>query len=182
MKAKGLIYSVISPIIIPIQVIIFALFWASYSNFTISTPEDNGGLFYPKALKHLLVGIYAMELGLAVLFILVRDSSGRASCIGQACLMIFAIVLTAIFHHYLCKAFDPLLLYTPLALELVQLENESPFIPMALTSTPVIRLPRDQNGVSRAEIARLKDYGIEAQDDEATLTDAKIQLNYDGGT
>jgi calcium permeable stress-gated cation channel len=44
---------------------------------------DTGGLFYPKALQHVFVGLYLQEICLAALFFLARDASRKASCVPQ---------------------------------------------------------------------------------------------------
>jgi hypothetical protein len=65
-------YAIISPIIIPFQVLIISLFWITYSGSSILlTEQDGGGLFYPKALKHLLIGLCMMQVCLIALFLLV---------------------------------------------------------------------------------------------------------------
>jgi hypothetical protein len=62
---------------------------------------DPSGLFYPTAIRQLFIGVYFMELCLAGLFFLVRDADGQAACTPQAIIMIFAAVLTALFHYAL---------------------------------------------------------------------------------
>jgi hypothetical protein len=180
----GILYAIISPIIIPFQVLIFALFWVIYSKSSmLLTERDSGGLFYPTALKHLLLGLYTMEIGLFGLFLLVRDSRGKAKCIGQACFMVFAIALTAVFHHLVRKAFDPLLYFSPTS-TFLQSNNSSTnpsalFWHKALDSDPIIRIPKDDLGISliesretRRELAK-----IEISDHEATITTSgKIRL------
>ena len=85
LRLTGFLYAIISPIVIPFQVLVISLFWIIYSNSSILTTErDHGGLFYPKAIKHLLMGLYLMQVCLIALFLLVRDSQGNAKCIGQA--------------------------------------------------------------------------------------------------
>jgi len=59
------------------------------------------GLFYPTAIRQLLTGIYFMELCLAGLFFLVRDSDGKATCTAQATIMIATTGFTALFHYAL---------------------------------------------------------------------------------
>lgn len=117
LKDTGLLYAIISPIILPFQVLTIGLFWVIYSHSRVLlTEHDHGGLFYPKALKHLLAGLYLMQVCLAALFFLVRDSQGNARCIGQACVMVLATGLTAVYHRLLCRAFNPLLSFSPTAL------------------------------------------------------------------
>jgi hypothetical protein len=178
------VYAPISPIIIPFQVIIFALFWIIYSKSAmLMTERDSGGLFYPTALKHLLVGLYTMEISLFGLFLLVRDAQGRAKCIGQACLMVLAIALTAVFHHVVRKEFNPLLYFTPTStLEERYNSATNPltiFRHKALNSNPIIRIPKDGYEISldecrdtRQEVAKIK-----ISDHEAIITESgRIKL------
>ena len=111
LKLSGFLYAIISPVIIPFQVLVISLFWIIYSNSSVLlTKRDHGGLFYPKALKHLLIGLYLMQVCLIALFLLVRDSQGNATCMGQACVMALATGLTTVYHRLLCRAFNPLLI------------------------------------------------------------------------
>ena len=58
-------------------------------------PEsDSGGVFFPKAVTHVFVGMYIQEICMCALFFLARDSNDRASAIPQAVLMICLIVCT----------------------------------------------------------------------------------------
>jgi hypothetical protein len=175
LKNLGFLYAIISPIILPIQTIAFALFWIIYSRSTmLRTERDNGGLFYPKALKHLVVGLYLMEISLIGLFLLVRDADGKATCVGQACLMTVATVLTAVYHHLLHRAFNPLLEFTPAATRSIFAEDllkSSSFQHTALKSSPVIRLPCDGRGVSSVEAVAIRQEltDIVVLEDQATM-------------
>ncbi|KAL6153207.1 hypothetical protein ACJQWK_11673 [Exserohilum turcicum] len=171
----GILYAIISPIIIPFQVIIISLFWIVYSSPSILiTQQDHGGLFYPKALKHLLVGLYLMQACLLALFLLVRDSQGNARCIGQACVMLFTTGLIVVYHRLLRRAFDPLLTFFPTALEIPSAEDTAPSVPFlhkALTSAPIIRIPSDNCGISSTRVSQLRE---ELKDVTITDTDATI--------
>lgn len=56
--------------------------------------RDTGGLFYPKALQHVFVGLYVQQVCLAILFFLARNENKKASAIPEGALMIVLIVLT----------------------------------------------------------------------------------------
>jgi hypothetical protein len=194
LKDTGLLYAIISPIILPFQVLIIGLFWVIYSHSRVLlTEHDHGGLFYPKALKHLLAGLYLMQVCLAALFFLVRDSQGSARCIGQACVMVLATGLTAVYHRLLCRAFNPLLSFSPTALKdaLAQdtpAEDATPakdatpsplFLHEALTSTPVVRIPSDDLGLGSARALQLREElkGVTVSDTDAVVTaSGKIEL------
>lgn len=184
----GLLYAIISPIILPFQVLTIGLFWVIYSHSRVLlTEHDHGGLFYPKALKHLLAGLYLMQVCLAALFFLVRDSQGSARCIGQACVMVLATGLTAVYHRLLCRAFNPLLSFSPTALKDALTQDtpaedatpSPPFLHEALTSTPVVRIPSDDHGLGSARALQLREElkGVTVSDTDADVTaSGKIEL------
>ncbi|EMD66414.1 hypothetical protein COCSADRAFT_169357 [Bipolaris sorokiniana ND90Pr] len=153
------------------------------SSSILTTERDHGGLFYPKAIKHLLMGLYLMQVCLIALFLLVRDSQGNAKCIGQACVMLFATGLTVVYHRLLCRAFDPLLSFSPTALSegLAKKAMPSPpFLHKALTSIPVISIPSDDHGISSTRGLQLREElkGVVISDTDATITvSGKIYLN-----
>ncbi|EMD65816.1 hypothetical protein COCSADRAFT_87177 [Bipolaris sorokiniana ND90Pr] len=179
----GFLYAIISPIIIPFQVVIISLFWIIYSRSSILiTKRDHGGLFYPKAIKQLLMGLYLMQVFLIALFLLVRDSQGNIKCISQACVMLVATGLTVIYHRLLCRAFNPLISFSPTALN-ESLAEEAipppPFLHKALTSIPVIRIPKDDHGISSARALQLREElkGVAISDTDAIITaSGKIRL------
>lgn len=123
--SPGLIYSVISPLILIFNIITFSLFWLVYRYNTLYVTKfrfDTGGLLYPKAINQLFTGLYVMELCLIGLFFLVRDAddAGRAvgtPCKGQAIVMIILFLLTILYQYLLNKAFGPLFRYLPITLE-----------------------------------------------------------------
>ncbi|CAN9211509.1 unnamed protein product [Alternaria alternata] len=186
LRDTGLLYAIISLIILPFQVLTIGLFWVIYSHSRILlTEHDHGGLFYPKALKHLLAGLYLMQVCLAALFFLVRDSQGSARCIGQACVMVLATGLTAVYHRLLCRAFNPLLSFSPTALKDALARDtlakdtpaedatpSPPFLHEALTSTPVVRIPSDDHGLGSARALQLREElkGVTVSDTDAVVT------------
>lgn len=142
------------------------------------TKSDTGGSFYPIAIKHLMSGLYVMEVSLGCLFVLVRDSDGRAVCIGQACLAAVAIPPTMVYHHLLNKVFEPLLVPIPLSAgsnnSAKGLQVPSPFQHEDVARSSVIRLPRDAHGLSLAKAVemRAKIQGVKVDVDGATLSAA----------
>lgn len=116
----GLIYSVISPLILIFNLITFSLFWFVFRYNTLYVTKfrfDTGGLLYPKAINQLFTGLYVMELCLIGLFFLVRDENGNVACQGQAICMIVVTVLTVGYQLGLNDAFGPLTRYLPITLE-----------------------------------------------------------------
>ncbi|KAJ7892754.1 hypothetical protein B0H14DRAFT_2685503, partial [Mycena olivaceomarginata] len=49
--------------------------------------SDTGGLFFPKAITHILVGLYIQQVCMAGLFFLARDQNQNMSSTPQAILM-----------------------------------------------------------------------------------------------
>ncbi|KAE8834152.1 hypothetical protein HRS9122_08232 [Pyrenophora teres f. teres] len=179
----GFLYAIISPIIIPFQVLAIGLFWIIFSSSSILlTERDHGGLFYPKALKHLLIGLYLMQVCLVALFLLVRDSQGNARCIGQACIMVLATGLTIVYHRLLCRAFNPLLSFSPTALKDALAKDATPspiFLHKALRSSPAISIPKDGYGIGSARALQLREElkDVIISNSDATITEAgKLQL------
>ncbi|KAL9603955.1 MAG: hypothetical protein Q9179_002017 [Wetmoreana sp. 5 TL-2023] len=123
--ATGLIYSVISPLIMVFNIVTFSLFWLVYRYNTLYVTKfrfDTGGLLFPKAINQLFTGLYVMELCLIGLFFLVRnvDADGRSvgtPCKGQAIIMIVVLALTVLYQFLLNNAFAPLFRYLPITLE-----------------------------------------------------------------
>lgn len=116
----GLIYSVISPLILVFNIVTFSLFWFVYrfnTLFVTRFTRDTGGLLYPNAINFTFVGVYMMEVALIGMFFLVRDENDSVACEGQAIGMIVALILTAIYHILLNRAFSPLFRYLPITLE-----------------------------------------------------------------
>ncbi|KAL8727303.1 MAG: hypothetical protein Q9166_006134 [cf. Caloplaca sp. 2 TL-2023] len=125
LAAIGLIYSVISPLIMVFNIVTFSLFWLVYRYNTLYVTKfrfDTGGLLFPKAINQLFTGLYVMELCLIGLFFLVRDADEKGNsvgtpCKGQAIIMIIVLILTVLYQLLLNNAFGPLFRYLPITLE-----------------------------------------------------------------
>ncbi|KAL8899672.1 MAG: hypothetical protein Q9192_001451 [Flavoplaca navasiana] len=125
LAAIGLIYSVISPLIMVFNIVTFSLFWLVYRYNTLYVTKfrfDTGGLLFPKAINQLFTGLYVMELCLIGLFFLVSDADENGNsvgvpCRGQAIIMIIALILTVLYQFLLNNAFAPLFRYLPITLE-----------------------------------------------------------------
>ena len=92
-------YSIISPIINGLACVMFFLFYQLYKYlflYVLQQPPttDTGGLFYPKALQHIFVGLYVQQVCLCALFFLARDGSNHASAIPEGALMVVLIIIT----------------------------------------------------------------------------------------
>ncbi|TKA63291.1 hypothetical protein B0A49_11104 [Cryomyces minteri] len=120
LAAIGLIYSVISPLILIFNIITFALFWVAYRYNTLYVNKfvnDTGGLLFPKAVNQLFTGLYVMELCLIGLFSLVRDVNNKPTAIPQAGIMGAVLGLTIIFQWLVNDALAPLYRYIPITME-----------------------------------------------------------------
>jgi hypothetical protein len=116
----GIIYSVISPLILIFNIITFTLFWFVYRFNTLYVTRftrDTGGLLYPNAINCTFVGLYVLEIALIGMFFLVRDADDKVACTGQAIGMIVILFLTAGYQWLLNEAFSPLFRYLPITLE-----------------------------------------------------------------
>jgi calcium permeable stress-gated cation channel len=77
----------------------FVLFYVLYKYLFLWVMEqpmssDTGGLFFPKAIHHIFVGLYVEQVCLAALFILARNEKGKPSALAEGAFMIVLIVLT----------------------------------------------------------------------------------------
>lgn len=110
---SAITYSVIAPLVLGFAAISLSLFYLAYRYnilFITDNKIDTKGLIYPRALQHLLTGIYLSEICMIGLF-------GIATAIGPLVLMVVFTVLTVLFHLSMNSAFDPLLYNLPKSLE-----------------------------------------------------------------
>ncbi|KAL6711488.1 hypothetical protein ACN47E_004422 [Coniothyrium glycines] len=118
--AIGLIYSVVSPLILIMMLITFCLFWFTYRYqmiYVSYAKAETNGLIFPKAVNQLFTGLYFLELCLIGLFFLQRNSQDEAACFPQAIIMIIALVFTVLYQVVLNRAFGPLFTYLPITFE-----------------------------------------------------------------
>jgi len=114
-------YSVLQPIINGLAMgIFFLLFqlWKYLFLYQLDQPPhtDTGGLFFPKAISQIFVGLYVEQICLMALFFLQQDTKKHPSCIPEGILMIVLVVITAGFHMILNDSYGPLLKSLPLSL------------------------------------------------------------------
>ncbi|OJA10645.1 hypothetical protein AZE42_04527 [Rhizopogon vesiculosus] len=123
-------YSIISPIINGLACFTFFLFYLLYKylflyRYTQPPSADTGGLFFPKALQHVFVGMYVQQICLCALFFLARNNNdkpstptcnnGKPSAIPEGALMVVLIVITAGVHMIMNDSFGPLAKALPLS-------------------------------------------------------------------
>ncbi|KAK9376595.1 uncharacterized protein V1513DRAFT_410665 [Lipomyces chichibuensis] len=118
--AIGIVYTIISPLIMPMCLITFSLFYIAYRYMFIYcnyNQVDSAGLYFHRAINQLFTGVYVMELCLIGLFFLVRDENLKASCTPHAIIMIIVFFFTAIYQIVLNNSFGPHFTYLPISLE-----------------------------------------------------------------
>ncbi|KAH9478520.1 hypothetical protein JR316_0008975 [Psilocybe cubensis] len=118
----ALAYSVIAPIINGFACATFFMFYQLYKYLFLyayqqPTTTDTGGLFYPKALQHIFVGLYVEQICLCALFFLAQNENRHPSAIPEGALMVVLIVITAGFHIIINNSYGPLLSALPLSLQ-----------------------------------------------------------------
>jgi hypothetical protein len=92
-------YSIISPIINGLAFAAFVLFYFLYKylfTWVNDQPKssETGGLFFPKALQHIFVGLYVQQLCLCALFFLAQNEHHKPSALSEGGLMIVLIIFT----------------------------------------------------------------------------------------
>jgi hypothetical protein len=122
-----------------------------------------------------------MELCLAGLFFLVRDTENRASCTPQVVIIIVAMVFTALFHCSLSRPGSRWFWYPKWSKQLSMAETvaikTAPEPDPALTSTcPVLWVPEDDLGISADEIYHARKSGIVISNNGACLERGKLRL------
>ncbi|KAK6348675.1 hypothetical protein TWF718_006463 [Orbilia javanica] len=113
-------YSVIAPLSLFFASMVFGLFWLVYRYnllYVMDYQVDSGGLYFPKAINHLYMGLYIMEICMTGLFLLVRDENDEIFCLPHAIIMLVMFFLTIIFQRVMYTNFAPLLEYLPITLE-----------------------------------------------------------------
>ncbi len=97
--AITLAYSIISPVINGLACFTFFCYyhlWKYLFLWQLDQPAsgETGGLFFPKAIQHMFVGMYIQQICLAALFFLARNDQGNASSVAEGALMIVLIAFT----------------------------------------------------------------------------------------
>jgi hypothetical protein len=121
----ALIYSVISPLILPLSIIGFGIWWISTRYqmlYVFKYTTDTGGLLFPAAIMQLFYGIFVLEMALIGYFIIVTtgtagDSAPRSSIIPMTAIMAIVFGGTILFYFALKRSFGPLFEYLPITLE-----------------------------------------------------------------
>lgn len=116
----GIIFSVISPLMLIFVSLTFSLFWVAYRHnyyYVQRNKVDTHGLLFNNAISQLFAGIYVLEIALIGLFLLVRDSQDNVACKSQAVIMIVVLILTAVYNFVMERHLQPLYEFLPVTLE-----------------------------------------------------------------
>jgi len=149
-------YSIISPIINGLAFAAFFLFYLLYKYlFTWVNDQppsgETGGLFFPKAMDHIFVGLYVEQLCLCALFFLAQDDKHHPSAVPEGALTIVLIIFTAFFHDTIRSSYGPLIKALPLTLadsSYNRVESEDP----TTTDAPKLHLPSSE-GIDYADVS-----------------------------
>lgn len=104
-------YSCISPIILVFSAVGYALIYLVFLNNLVycEVPADGRGIYYTRALRQTLLGVYFGQIFMLALFIM-------AKAWGPLALQVIFLVFTIFFHNTMLKAFNPLLDAIPINL------------------------------------------------------------------
>ncbi|KZP25055.1 DUF221-domain-containing protein [Athelia psychrophila] len=175
----GLGYSIIAPVINGLVCVCFLFFYMLYKYLFLWVLEqpasaDTGGLFFPKAINHIFVGLYVQQVLLAALFFLA--AKGKPTPIPEGALMVVLILVTAIFQGMINNSYGPLLHSLPLSLvdRIEARPLEVPAEQRGAGGKGGVEMEREQRGVQPAwERAQQEEYSTGASASQAPM-DAKI--------
>jgi hypothetical protein len=103
----GIIFSLLSPLILPIGLLTFKVFLILYSyqaTYVLESDKETSGLLYWEAVNYLFVGIYTMDLCLIGLFAL-------QNAVGPTIMAATLLLGVAMVHKHLRSNFSPLIHY-----------------------------------------------------------------------
>ena len=173
----GLIYCVISPLMLIFVSITFTLFWVAYRHnyyYVQRNKVDTYGLLFNNAMSQLFAGIYVLEVSLIGLFFLVRDSKDLPACSPQAIIMIVALILTAIFQFVMEQYLRPLYEFLPVSLEDSAVEAEQRLSLLRDNNADLSNLNEDQISGDAVESSAAK---LEAMPNVVTAANARSTLS-----
>lgn len=106
----GLEYSVVAPLILPFVCLFFFLSYFVYLYqflYVYEMTYESGGLAFPRAIRHVYIGMFTWQLTMIGLFAV------RGNAIGQLVLMIITLVVSCFALALYDKAFKALFKYLP---------------------------------------------------------------------
>jgi calcium permeable stress-gated cation channel len=135
----AIIYSVISPFILPLTFIGFGIWWVSTRYqmlFIYQYTTDTGGLLFPLAVKQLFTGIYTLEVFLVGFFIIVATAAPPGHVkwgIGYSIIMLLTLAATVVFQQIVRRSFGSLWQYLPITLEDDAVKRDEEFAQLLAT-------------------------------------------------
>ena len=114
LTTTAICYSCIAPLILIFAGLGMLFTYVVYKYnliYSFDSDLDTKGLLYPKALQHLMIGLYLAEVCLIGLF-------GLQSAFGPVVLMLTFLIFTALVHMSLSDAVSPLMYNLPRTLAL----------------------------------------------------------------
>ena len=188
-------YACVSPIILVFSAVGFALIYLVFLNNLVycEVPADGRGIYYSRALRQTMLGIYFGQIFMLALFIMAKSW-------GPLALQVIFLVFTCFFHKTMLKAFNPLLDAVPINLmrecavgapEKQRLLDAPPRLSGDVFSDAHAYLPDEQGNIRATHSANLgvpqehpilsseKD-GVET-DTEKIATTTNTYTSYDGG-
>lgn len=149
-KLTAIAYSLIAPLILGVAALCLSLVYLTYKYnllYIYSSSPDSRGIFYPRALKQTLTGVYLAEICLVGLF-------GLKGAFGPLVITFGLVIFTTLIHVSLNQALSPLLFNLPRTLaveEELRRAGNPPFLAANLV---------DQNehlSSTEAEASKLED-------------------------
>lgn len=114
----GIIYSIISPIILIFCLISFSLTYIAFKyriTYCNVNRVNSYGLFYPTAIFQLFTGIYTLQLCLIGLFFLVKDENQtKFVCTKHAIIMIVVLAFTILYQLHLSSKLKAVIEHLPI--------------------------------------------------------------------
>ncbi|AOW03694.1 hypothetical protein B0I72DRAFT_15369 [Yarrowia lipolytica] len=124
----GIIYSIISPIILIFCLISFSLTYMAFKYRIIYcnvNRVNSYGLFFPTAIFQLFTGIYTLQLCLIGLFFLVKDEKQtKFVCTKHAIIMIIVLAFTILYQLHLSSKLKAVIEYLPVDKAATDLNSE----------------------------------------------------------
>ena len=196
----AIIYSLLSPLILPIATMAFMIFWFFHRYlliYVLRSPADTAARASYEAILQLFTGLYVLELCFIGLFLLKAAGLKWLHGLGQTIVVIILLICTTLHHLHLVERYhrlfrrkalevahpDLLFSTTPKQTKVISRIAGSIDDPILFQPVPVVWIPEDTVGFSRAELRSIR---LAFSDDvlpaskEGAQMDAKgeIQLDY----
>ncbi|KAH7311115.1 hypothetical protein BKA65DRAFT_163797 [Rhexocercosporidium sp. MPI-PUGE-AT-0058] len=143
-------YSLIAPLILGVAALCLSLVYLTYKYnllYIYSSSPDSRGIFYPRALKQTLTGVYLAEICMVGLF-------GLKGAYGPLVITFGLVIFTTLIHVSLNQALSPLLFNLPRTLaveEELRRAGNPPFLAANLVDL------NEHDSTTEAEASKLED-------------------------